>query len=70
MLDNRWEMRLTVKRVVGSLEGHLNVSIGTEAMSGDELLSVSSELESFDVVLTDEITESSLGESNSVLDLK
>jgi len=39
-------------------------------MSGDEILSVSDELERLDVVLTDEIRKSSLGESDSGLDLK
>lgn len=39
-------------------------------MSSDELLSVPDELESFDVVLTNEVGQSSLGESDPGLDLK
>lgn len=67
-LGHRWlicTLHSTVETVVCCLECHLNESVGRKSMPGDEVLAVSSKLQCLTVVLTDQVGDPSLGESNA-----
>jgi hypothetical protein len=61
----RDERKLTIQSVVGGLESHLNKGIGTDTMTGDEILPISLELQRLTVILADQVAQSCLCKSNT-----